>query len=614
MLAVKSLLLLAAAFVSADSSSQVPDPSLNINPDYVPGRFIVEFADPSGLSKRSVDSDPANAFTELLNSQGVSATSAFKYTNQHVFIGASIDAISKNFASDLDLLQHLQSLPDVKQAWPVRRITAYSANSNSEDIPISKQKRQNTADSSASGDFANAQNEQTFHQDSSFNFPTWSPHNITGVDVLHSRGITGKNVTIGIIDSGAFYLDPALGGGFGPGYKIVGGYNYMGNIYDPSVQGFAFPNNNTLDCLGHGTHVTGIAAATNKIDNPYFVGVAPDASVRSYKVFGCTESTSEDVVVAAIQQAYTDGCDIINLSLGADGGGFQNNPLGLAIDKVASNGVFVASSAGNSGPNGPFNGNEDATGRLVTSVGATSTGQLIGYEATAKASNGDTFRFTYIAPTMVQLNTSVGSFPLTVVSQDACSIGNSAPHGSGNSAVILPQGNCTGTKFYLATHNLGYKLVVSYQEDFAVPSSAYPQYLDDSVLHIQAERDLSDWVERETSQGQTVEIVFTEDSFVPRTLLNTNNIGPAYYSSLGPDFSGYLYPHVSAPGTGIFSTYLNNTYAVLDGTSMSAPYISGVIALYIQSIGGRPSGEALYEFVTDIQRRLIHTASPITIG
>lgn len=48
------------------------------------------------------------------------------------------------------------------------------------------------------------------------------------------------------------------------------------------------------------------------------------------------------------------------------------------------------------------------------------------------------------------------------------------------------------------------------------------------------------------------------------------------------DFSsGGKLVDISAPGSGIYSTYLNNTYGLFDGTSFSCPYISGAIALLL---------------------------------
>jgi subtilisin family serine protease len=60
---------------------------------------------------------------------------------------------------------------------------------------------------------------------------TFSTHVMTGVDKLHAQGYFGKGVKIGIIDSGIDYTHPALGGKFGPGNKVIGGYDFVGDAY-----------------------------------------------------------------------------------------------------------------------------------------------------------------------------------------------------------------------------------------------------------------------------------------------------------------------------------------------------------------------------------------------
>lgn len=48
-----------------------------------------------------------------------------------------------------------------------------------------------------------------------------STHVMGGVDKLHAEGITGEGIFVAVIDTGIAYDHPALGGGFGPGYKVA---------------------------------------------------------------------------------------------------------------------------------------------------------------------------------------------------------------------------------------------------------------------------------------------------------------------------------------------------------------------------------------------------------
>lgn len=62
---------------------------------------------------------------------------------------------------------------------------------------------------------------------------------------------------------------------------------------------------------------------------------------------------------------------------------------------------------------------------------------------------------------------------------------------------------------------------------------------------------------------------------------------PALFTSWGPTNELLLKPDIGAPGFEIVSTVPGNSYESMSGTSMAAPYIAGVAALYISKHGGR---------------------------
>lgn len=143
---------------------------------------------------------------------------------------------------------------------------------------------------------------------------TYVPHVMGGVDKLHAEGFTGEGLFIGVVDSGVDYNHPALGGGFGPGHKVIAGYDLVGDAYDGLNNITPIPDNDPMDCIGHGTHISGIIGAD---PNPFnFIGVAPKATLGMWKVFGCTGVATDDILIAAFNMAYEAGVDLISTSIG----------------------------------------------------------------------------------------------------------------------------------------------------------------------------------------------------------------------------------------------------------------------------------------------------------
>ncbi len=152
---------------------------------------------------------------------------------------------------------------------------------------------------------------------------------------------TGAAVRIGIVDTGVDLNHEDLAG------KVVAHANCVGAAGDPAAC-----KESAQDDQGHGTHVSGIAAAYK--DNAKGVaGVAPDAELVVAKVLSSTGSGSTEDVTAGIKWVVDHGARVVNLSLGdpamvitsAFGGG---NDLQEGIDYAWNRGAVPVVAAGNS--------------------------------------------------------------------------------------------------------------------------------------------------------------------------------------------------------------------------------------------------------------------------
>ncbi|MEJ2507618.1 MAG: S8 family serine peptidase, partial [Ignavibacteriaceae bacterium] len=189
---------------------------------------------------------------------------------------------------------------------------------------------------------------------------TQSVHQIRADIVQDSLGITGDGVLVGDMDTGIDYNNPALGGGFGPAFRVIGGYDFANNDNDP------------MDDHGHGTHVAGIIGA-NGGDNLH--GVAPEVKFLAVKVLNAEGVGYVSDIIAGIEYcldpdnnpATNDGASIINLSLG------MSAPyciLDSAVNNATKEGVLSVVAAGNNGISGYGTVGSPATSESALTVGA----------------------------------------------------------------------------------------------------------------------------------------------------------------------------------------------------------------------------------------------------
>ncbi|KAG5953461.1 hypothetical protein E4U58_000391, partial [Claviceps cyperi] len=192
---------------------------------------------------------------------------------------------------------------------------------------------------------------------------TFSPHVMIQVNKLRAKGITGKGIKVAVVDTGIDYLHPALGGCFGKGCLVTFGHDFVGDAYNGTNT--PVPDEDPMDCKGHGTHVAGIVAAQNNSFG--FTGTAPGVFLGAYRVFGCDGSAGNDVLIAAFNKAYQDGADIITASLGGPSG-WAEDPWSDAVSRIVDKGVPCVLSAGNEGEMGIFYASAAANGQHVSAI------------------------------------------------------------------------------------------------------------------------------------------------------------------------------------------------------------------------------------------------------
>jgi serine protease AprX len=176
-----------------------------------------------------------------------------------------------------------------------------------------------------------------------------------GAASLRAAGLTGKGVTVAVVDSGCDATHPDLSDHVVHNVKLYSG-EYVNIRPDGSntiVVPFEMgPYQNSDIGGGHGTHVAGIIAAdsTTAIDGSRF-GVAPDADLVCYSI-------GEILFTSAVVTAYDHlldqpnlwGVRVMNNSWGNSFRPFDpRDPVAVVTKAVADLGVAVVFAAGNSG-------------------------------------------------------------------------------------------------------------------------------------------------------------------------------------------------------------------------------------------------------------------------
>lgn len=139
--------------------------------------------------------------------------------------------------------------------------------------------------------------------------------------VAAATGFDGAGQTLAVIDSGIAYDHHAFGengrsGGFGPGYRVVGGWDFAENDadpYDDAPAGY------------HGSHVAGLTGGfADTLEGNTFRGVAPGADLVALRVFDDAGAGNLAWIEQSLrwvydnQDAFEFPITTVNLSLGTE--------------------------------------------------------------------------------------------------------------------------------------------------------------------------------------------------------------------------------------------------------------------------------------------------------
>jgi subtilisin family serine protease len=432
-------------------------------------------------------------------------------------------------------------------------------------------------------------------------------------------GFDGSGEKIAIMDSGVDYTLPELGGCFGSGCKVAGGFDLVGDSYDANpndstYQPIPHPDNDPAPCdpnvadaranqprggtsdAGHGTHVAGIAAADGRGHAGEVTGVAPGSTILAFRVFGCNGSTSSDTMISAMEMIKRAGADVLNMSIGDAFNTWSESPTAQAATNLADSGVVVVASIGNSGANGLYSAGAPGVGADVIGVASVDN-----TKATGPGLRINGTLFGYVAAAGAPEPPRSGSFTILaapVANKTGC---NAFASGFfAGKIALIQRGTCT---FYTKASNAmaaGAAGVVLFNNVTAPVSptvAGSPPITIPVVIISKADGDS----------------VYTAAlAGVPFEWTNENVESPIATAGLISDFSSYgtdaeliLKPDLSAPGGQIFSTWPHQQFGghnSISGTSMAAPHVAGAAAVYLQAHPGASPAA--------VQTAFMNTAKP----
>lgn len=373
----------------------------------------------------------------------------------------------------------------------------------------------------------------------------------------------------------------------------------------------------------HGSHVAGTITGRH---GSYEVapgievemaGVAPMASLFTYPVFGDTP----EMLAAFEVMAAEDKIDAVNLSLGTTTWLMdrpESHPVALAMSGAADGGVLVVGSSGNAGGNGrtSLSGGWKYAEDLMVVGNTSSTGRTGVAVKVMETDVPDALKSLLAVPVKPYTDTMTGG--MAFVPGGGC---GPADNVSGMIAVVERidgQGQTVGTCDFASRavnmKNSGAKAIFYLYYDRFGGAAASNTALPAMAMGLPGSKALMEWLK--AGNALTVEYGLQQQrdyAGVPDYLAGS--------SSRGPGLDWTIKPDISAPGTDILSSVLNDSntadmippmipaWPAYSGTSMAAPHVTGAAGL-LRSIHPDWTVDQLRSALITSSEPVVTTGSP----
>ena len=369
---------------------------------------------------------------------------------------------------------------------------------------------------------------------------------------------------------------------------------YFSDAFEDSVaKGDRAPEEviSPVDVGSHGTHTASTAAGNADVET--FVdgrsfgltgGIAPAAKLSIYKICwedkdpntgGCYTSAAVD----AINQAVLDGVDVLNYSISGTTS-TTTDPVSMAFLSAASAGIFVATSAGNSGPQASTVNHGEP---WVTTVAASTFSQEL--QGTVEFSDGSKFRGASImnrevagAGVVLAANVASGQ----AADPSLCAPGSLDPAKISGKVVVCDRGvydRVAKSAEVARGGGVGMILVNLATSSLDADKHSVP------TVHVNPPATETIKAKVAANPALTVSLVNKDTTGLP--LEAQPQI--AGFSSRGPLLatdSDLLKPDVAAPGVAVLAGVSpigsgGDQFGFMSGTSMASPHVAGFGALIL---------------------------------